>query len=446
MLRSTLDRFGADGGGGGGRNTNYNDDKDDKSHGSLSSYDEEVGLMPKMGGDDDDDDLSYEDDTNNDSSSIAAAEKKRIMASKSASALGSIAELENVSETSGGTGSSKQGNLETDTTANANTNTNTTSSTAATTTNTRSATRSNANFTDVSKLRGKYKNVALTTKKKHSSRSLELRSSPSISTSTASIASPYTSTNSHMSSSNNTQIYKNYSSSNVSEGESTDAFLSVEELYGSGANVGGTGMNSSRHGGHRKFIRQALSSTSNRSNLSSLAGASLDRDVILAGLESASQGDAMAAAAAVVQRGMVGQYNYKKGEHVLIAFRTLSEEWTQNMDDEVDQTVESQKSTVELQKPTGAPVNKYGYPAREGRKEREKRGPYVYVIATVREIHFKEDARHYTVERHDTRRHVRAETGETDSVSFFNLWFIYFTLFKNLVTLSHINASYYMLL
>ena len=58
------------------------------------------------------------------------------------------------------------------------------------------------------------------------------------------------------------------------------------------------------------------------------------------------------------------------------------------------------------------PVNKYGYPPGKGTMEEERRPPYVYVLATVKKVHFEEDARYYTVTRQDNQCDQRADTGE----------------------------------
>jgi len=55
------------------------------------------------------------------------------------------------------------------------------------------------------------------------------------------------------------------------------------------------------------------------------------------------------------------------------------------------------------------PVNKYGYPRGHGRTIEEQRGPYLYVLAKVKKVHFEEDARYYTVEREDTKKEQRAD-------------------------------------
>jgi hypothetical protein len=47
-------------------------------------------------------------------------------------------------------------------------------------------------------------------------------------------------------------------------------------------------------------------------------------------------------------------------------------------------------------------VNKHGYPAGEGTTPPERQGPYKYVIATVRDVHFDEVQPYYTVARADT--------------------------------------------
>jgi hypothetical protein len=66
---------------------------------------------------------------------------------------------------------------------------------------------------------------------------------------------------------------------------------------------------------------------------------------------------------------------------------------------------------------TVAPVNKYGYPAGEGRTEEEKTGPYTFVLCFVKHVHFDEDDRYYTVERADTGTQQRADSGWMESLT-----------------------------
>eukprot|EP00547_Thalassionema_nitzschioides_P007024 CAMPEP_0194206706 /NCGR_PEP_ID=MMETSP0156-20130528/5658_1 /TAXON_ID=33649 /ORGANISM="Thalassionema nitzschioides, Strain L26-B" /LENGTH=1220 /DNA_ID=CAMNT_0038933299 /DNA_START=87 /DNA_END=3746 /DNA_ORIENTATION=- len=54
-------------------------------------------------------------------------------------------------------------------------------------------------------------------------------------------------------------------------------------------------------------------------------------------------------------------------------------------------------------------VNKHGFPAGEGNTPEEQRGPYHYVLATVKKIHFGENIQYYTVTRADTGRDQRAD-------------------------------------
>jgi len=61
---------------------------------------------------------------------------------------------------------------------------------------------------------------------------------------------------------------------------------------------------------------------------------------------------------------------------------------------------------------TVAPVNKHGFPQGEGRTDEEKGGPYTFVLATVKHVHFDEDDRYYTVVRADTGTEQRADSGE----------------------------------
>lgn len=55
-------------------------------------------------------------------------------------------------------------------------------------------------------------------------------------------------------------------------------------------------------------------------------------------------------------------------------------------------------------------VNKHGFPDGEGTTPEEQRGPYIYVLATVKKVHFEEFAAFYTVVRADTGAEQRADT------------------------------------
>ena len=55
-------------------------------------------------------------------------------------------------------------------------------------------------------------------------------------------------------------------------------------------------------------------------------------------------------------------------------------------------------------------VNRYGFPPGEGATPEEMRGPYIYALATVRQVHFEEFAAYYTVTRADTGAEQRADT------------------------------------
>ena len=67
------------------------------------------------------------------------------------------------------------------------------------------------------------------------------------------------------------------------------------------------------------------------------------------------------------------------------------------------------KSDELEQKFTTQPVNKFGFPEGQGTRVEEQRGPYLYVIAKVKMVHFEEDARYYTVTRCDTSMDQRAD-------------------------------------
>ena len=76
------------------------------------------------------------------------------------------------------------------------------------------------------------------------------------------------------------------------------------------------------------------------------------------------------------------QRHYKSGDYVLVRSHT------------------TQFSTL---------VNRYGFPPGEGDTPEEQRGPYVFVLATVKMIHFDESAPYYTVTRCDIGTDQRAD-------------------------------------
>jgi hypothetical protein len=57
-------------------------------------------------------------------------------------------------------------------------------------------------------------------------------------------------------------------------------------------------------------------------------------------------------------------------------------------------------------------VNRYGYPLGGGYTVEEQNGPYIYVFAIVKKVHFEEDAEYYTVTRADTGGDQRADAGK----------------------------------
>lgn len=56
-------------------------------------------------------------------------------------------------------------------------------------------------------------------------------------------------------------------------------------------------------------------------------------------------------------------------------------------------------------------VNRYGFPPGEGTTVEEQSGPYAYVLATVKTVHFDEFAEYYTVKRVDNGVEQRADSG-----------------------------------
>jgi hypothetical protein len=54
-------------------------------------------------------------------------------------------------------------------------------------------------------------------------------------------------------------------------------------------------------------------------------------------------------------------------------------------------------------------VNQYGYPIGEGNTVDEQRGPYLYILGKVKQIHYEENAVYYTVTREDNGEDVRGD-------------------------------------
>ena len=110
--------------------------------------------------------------------------------------------------------------------------------------------------------------------------------------------------------------------------------------------------------------------------------------------------DNVAAAAAVVALGAGPHSNkriqYAVGDTVLVFLNIMNH--TNSVDPPEAFTV--------------APVNKHGFPSGEGKSHAEQQGPFVYVMATVKRVHFDEDVPYYTVIREDTGADQRADVGK----------------------------------
>jgi hypothetical protein len=127
-------------------------------------------------------------------------------------------------------------------------------------------------------------------------------------------------------------------------------------------------------------------------------------DIAIASLrnqDSNSEWEHVAAAAAVVAassqggNGKTRHIQFAVADTVLVFLTLLN---VTNMEDPKDMF-------------TTAPVNKCGYPLGEGTTELEKSGPFSFVLATVKHVHFDEDDRYYTIVRSDTGTEQRADSG-----------------------------------
>jgi hypothetical protein len=151
--------------------------------------------------------------------------------------------------------------------------------------------------------------------------------------------------------------------------------------------------------------RQNLSLQQSRSNASTSSKTMGSLDNAIASLrnqDSNSEWENVAAAAAVVAASTQG--GNSKTRHIqfavddtVLVFLTLLN--VTNMEDPKDTF-------------TVAPVNTHGYPSGEGTTELEKNGPYSFVLARVKHVHFDEDDRYYTIVRSDTGTEQRADSGK----------------------------------
>jgi hypothetical protein len=145
----------------------------------------------------------------------------------------------------------------------------------------------------------------------------------------------------------------------------------------------------------------AVSVGSKKSSSGSSVYDSMDQAISTLGQGGNSEWENVAAAAAVVAAGTAGSgkrshTQFAVDEKVLVFLNILNHT---NSVDAIDAF-------------TVNPVNKFGYPRGEGKTSEEQHGPYVYVLALVKKVHFDEDLRYYTVARADSGAEQRADTGE----------------------------------
>jgi hypothetical protein len=153
--------------------------------------------------------------------------------------------------------------------------------------------------------------------------------------------------------------------------------------------------------GRKQARRTSHSITGRRVENGSVVFDSVDTAISSLGQSSNSEWENVAAAAAVVAAGTGAGSN--KRSHLQFA-----------VDDKVlvFLNILNHTNSVDPQEAfTVTPVNRFGFPPGEGKSVDDQQGPYVYVLATVRKVHFDEDVRYYTVARADTGAEQRADTG-----------------------------------
>jgi len=198
----------------------------------------------------------------------------------------------------------------------------------------------------------------------------------------------------------------------------------AEELYGEGLDLGasplraGPAVNSINGNGYGVGVRRHANSKTVAGNTRSrpASGSSkgsdrkgnsgvLEKELVLENFANASESDRMAAAASVVKQAQWANINQKKknfhtGDNVLVSLTIL------------DIAAASSLAPMSQLQSTSAPVNKYGFPQGEGKKQEHTKGPYVYVLATVQSVGFKGFAKDYMVKRCDTGECQRADKGK----------------------------------
>jgi hypothetical protein len=199
--------------------------------------------------------------------------------------------------------------------------------------------------------------------------------------------------------------------------------LSAEDLYGDGAGLGSTtykqyddagrGPQAQTQSSSRRVASKPIqtgasarhasenSKSTQRSSDGYNQGHSLDKENALDHLANFVENGAasMEAAANVIKNGNMFQKKIHVNANILVAL-TL-----------IDNVAICEGFSTQLKHSTSAPVNKLGFPEGEGKTEDQKRGPWVYVLATVKSVHFGEDQKFYTVERFDTGACQRADRG-----------------------------------
>jgi hypothetical protein len=112
----------------------------------------------------------------------------------------------------------------------------------------------------------------------------------------------------------------------------------------------------------------------------------------------------VSAAAAVVSATASGKRNYVQqfgqGDHVLVILAILGL---------ADAFGNKESYTID-------PVNKLGFPRNQGKTEAQNQGPFLYVLCIVKQVHFDEDERYYTVLRCDTNTEQRADPGYMEPI------------------------------
>jgi hypothetical protein len=99
-----------------------------------------------------------------------------------------------------------------------------------------------------------------------------------------------------------------------------------------------------------------------------------------------------------------GFTQFNVGDKVLVLLNNLNNNELEMKQNQSDASIDDGRKMK-----SALPVNEFGYPQGQGNRLVEKQGPWIYVLATIKSIHFDENSRYYMIQREDCGWLQRAE-------------------------------------